>query len=444
MCKFLHSSFFILVWSLTSPCMAAVPPPDISQALTLVQLTDIALSNNPQTRIAWATIRQSQAGVELAHAGYWPLVSASYTYERNKQVNFSGSSVGTQTRYGPSISLSYLLWDFGNRSGTFDAAKFALTAANLSKNQALQDVILQVEQGYYQVLGLQALQDANEDNVKDAQTSLDAAQQRKRSGLATIGDVYQAEAALAGARLALQQTEGNLAIARGQLAVAAGYSANAKLTLAPWQAQVIPKLPQQDIASLMQQARAGRPELLASKAREHQAISSLEATRGQGLPTLELNANAGRNTSVFGDTRTSTNSYSAGVTLSVPLFAGFGDRAALHQAQAEVDIAQATTRQLQQQVELEVWQAYQNLHTAAATLTTTAVQLKSAQQAADVTNARYKNGLNSILDMLSAQATLANARVQQVQARLNWFAAQAALGHAVGGLTAPPDPSELK
>lgn len=437
-------SALLLACSIVSLSVHAAPAPDINQPLSLVQLTDIALSNNPQTRIAWATIRESQAGVELARAGYWPLVTLSYSYQRNRQVNFTGSSVGAQTRYGPSISLSYLLWDFGNRSGSLDAAKFALTAADLANSQTMQDVILQVEQDYYQVLGLQALRDADEQNVKDAQTSLDAARQRKNSGLATIGDVYQAEAALAGAQLALQQTEGNLAVARGQLAVTAGYGANSKLTLAPWQPDVAPQLPDQDITTLLEQARQARPALLAAKAREQQAVASLEATRGKGLPSLSLNANAGRNTSVLGDTRTSADSYNAGVTLSVPLFAGFADQAAEHQAQAAVDVAQATTLQLQQQVELEVWQAYQNVHTAAATLTTTDAQLKSARQAADVTAARYQSGLGSILDTLTAQATLANARVQQVQARLNWFAALAALGHAVGGLTAPPASTESK
>lgn len=440
--RFLTYAAFALACSIASLQVHATPQPDINRPLTLVQLTDIALSNNPQTRIAWATVRESRAGVELARAGYWPLVTASYGYQRNRQVTFTGTSAGAQTRYGPNISLSYLLWDFGNRSGTLDAAKFALAAADLSNSQVMQDVILEVEQDYYQVLGLQALRDADEQNLKDAQTSLDAARQRKNSGLATIGDVYQAEAAFAGARLALQQTEGNLAVARGQLAIAAGYNADTKMTLAPWEPKIAPMLPDQTVTDLLKQARQTRPELLASKAREQQAVANLEATRGKGLPSVTLNANAGRNTSVLGDTHTSTDSYSAGVTLSVPLFAGFGDQAAEHQAQAAVDVAQATTEQLQQQVELEVWQAYQNVHTAAATLTTTDAQLKSAQQASDVTAARYQNGLGSILDTLTAQATLANARVQQVQARLNWFAALAALGHAVGGLSAPSATSE--
>ena len=108
-----------------------------------------------------------------------------------------------------------------------------------------------------------------------------------------------------------------------------------------------------------------------------------------------------------------------------------------------MDVSQATTTELEQQVELEVWQAYQNLHTAAVTLDTTDVQLKSAQQAQDVETARYHIGLDPILNLLTAQQTLASARVQQVQARLNWFTALAAIGHAVGGLDAPNQATEL-
>lgn len=440
--KLITRCVFCTMFAFASVPLLAANTPDINHPFTLVELTDLALSNNPQTRIAWATIRESQAGVELARAGYWPSVNASYNYQRNRQVNFTGGSVGAQTRYGPSINLSYLLWDFGSRSGSVDAAGYALTAAQLSGSQTLQDVILQVEQGYYQILGLSALRDADAKNVSDAQTSLDAAQQRKDSGLATIGDVYQAQAALAGAQLALQQTEGSLAVARGQLAVAAGFAANTKLTLAPWHTDITVQLPQQDIDSLLKEARAARPELLAAKAREQQAAAALEAARGRGLPSLNLDANIGRSTSLLNGARTTADSYSAGLSLSVPLFAGFADQAAEHQAQAAIDVAQASTDQLRQQVELEVWQAYQNVHTAAATLDTAAAQLKSAQQASDVTSARYKNGLGSILDTLTAQATLASARVQQVQARLNWFAALAALGHAVGGLNAPDKTTE--
>lgn len=425
----------LVLSALALPTLAwAGDAPVFKQPLTLVQLTAIAQENNPTTQAAWAALRQSEAGVALARAGYWPTLSASVTAQRSRFINFSGFSSGAQTRYSPGISLSYLLWDFGNRAGTLEGAKYALTAARLSRDQAIQDVMLQVEQDYYQTIGLQALVDADRQALKDAETSLDAAQGRQHSGLATVGDVYEAEAATAGARLTLQQAQGQLASARGQLASAVGYSPDTELPLAPWDKAVKPQLPPQPVADLIEQARKAHPSLLAAKAQIGASLANLEAVRARGLPTLALSGQAGM-THVASQGNSS--SYSAALTLSVPLFAGFGDQAANRQAEAQIDVQRANADELRQQVEVEVWQAYQNLRTAAATVETTATQLKSARQAADVARARYKTGLDSILDVLSAQSTLANARVQQVQAQLNWFAALAALGHAVGGLDAP-------
>lgn len=404
-------------------------------ALTLVELTDLALRRNPQTRLAWAALRTSEAGVELARAGYWPQIDATLSAQRNRALNFSGLPSNTQTRYGASVSLSYLLWDFGSRSGLLDQAKFELVSAQLSQNQTVQDVILQVEQTYYLVLGLQAVVEANRQSLRDAETNLSAAQDRKASGLATVGDIYNLEAALAGVKLALQQSEGRLAVARGQLATAVGDSPDTLLPLAGWEEEdVAPLMPSQSVADLLATARDARPELLAAKARERAATANIDVTRGRGLPSLNFDAVAGQTHVVdVGD----SSQFNALLSLNIPLFAGFGDRAALKQAEALRDTARATSDDLRGQVELQVWQAYQNLRTAGVTVDTSAAQLRSAQQAMEVSNARYKSGLNTILDVLSAQTALANARVQQVQARLDWVAGRAALGHAVGGLVPP-------
>lgn len=417
-----------------TPTSIGAAPIAENQPLTLVQLTDLALRRNPKTSLAWAAIRSSEAGVELARAGYWPAIDAALSAQRNRALNFSGLPSSTLTRYGASVSLSYLLWDFGTRSGQLDQAKFELAAAHLSQDQTVQDVILQVERAYYQVLGLQAVVEANGQSLKDAETNLAAARDRKASGVATLGDVYKAEAAYAGAQLALQQAEGQLAGARGQLAAAIGDSPDTPFTVASWEQEPTPMLPSRAVGDLIADARDARPDLLAAKARERSAAANINATRGRGLPNLNFSANAGHTKVVdVGD----SSQYSVLLNLNVPLFAGFGDRAAVRQAEAQLDTARANTDDLRSQVELQVWQAYQDLRTAGVTLDSSAAQLKSAQLAADVSTARYKSGLDTILDVLSAQTTLANARVQQVQARLNWAAARAALGHAVGGLKAP-------
>jgi TolC family type I secretion outer membrane protein len=430
------------VASIVAACLLAAnaladAPPHFDKPLTLVELTDLALRNNPSTKIAWGEIRESQAGVELARAGYWPQFTLDYGITRENTTTATGAPGPYETDSGPSLSLNYLLWDFGARSGSVDAAKFALTAAELGSDQTMQDVILAVEQDYYQVLGLQALQDADTQSVQDASASLDAANQRKNSGLATIGDVYQAQAAYAGAELTLQTTAGQLALSRGQLAVAVGYPADTALPLAELLKQVDAKMPTENVHDLMQQAEGARPELLAAKAQEQSTVATLESTEGQGWPSLVLSGSAGRTTTEIAGQKNGADAYSAGLTLSFPLFTGFANQAANRKAEAAVDVASATTQQTLQQVQLDVWQAYQNLHTVVTTLDTAEVQLKSAQQALDVANARYKGGLDTIIDVLTAQATLANARVQEVQARLNWFGGLAALGHAVGGLAAP-------
>ena len=169
----------------------------------------------------------------------------------SRSLNFSGQPANTQTRYGASVSLSYLLWDFGARSGTLEQGKFELISAQLIQDQTLQDVILQVEQAYYQVLGLQAVVEVNRQSLKDAQTNLEAAQDRRASGLATVGDVYKAEAALAGAKLAVQQTEGQLASARGALATAIGETPDTNCHLQHGKTSRHPEMPAQSVASLM-------------------------------------------------------------------------------------------------------------------------------------------------------------------------------------------------
>ena len=123
-----------------------------------------------------------------------------------------------------------------------------------------------------------------------------------------------------------------------------------------------------------------------------------------------------------------------GATLNIPIFTGFNDRYAKQQAQAEADQFQASNDVLVRQIEQQVWQAYQGVRAASDQLTSAETLLKSAALAAEVSQARYEKGLDSILDLLSAQATLADARASRIQTELNYYSALSALGHAVGGL----------
>ena len=76
---------------------------------------------------------------------------------------------------------------------------------------------------------------------------------------------------------------------------------------------------------------------------------------------------------------------------------------------------------------------------------TTADLARSAKESEAVALGRYKEGVGSILDLLSAQSAMADARSQQVQAQWGWFMALAQLTHDAGLLTAAREsPFEIR
>lgn len=415
-----------------SAATAAVPPVP-ARPLGLIELTDLALRNSPATRAAWAQVRESEAAEKIARAGYWPTLGASYVAQRTRQVATEGTGVPAQTRYGPSVNLSYLLLDFGARGGALDRAQAQTLAARFAQNQSIQDLLLTVESAYYAVIGTRGVEQASRESLAEAQGNADAAQSRHRAGVATIGDVYQAQSALAAATLALQQAEGSRVVAEGALAVALGYSPDTAVPLAPWHPPENPELPAASVAELLEAARSARPDLLAAKAREQAADAAVRQARAGNWPTLNLTASAGR-TQVVG--RGITEQYSVGARVDLPLFSGFAVQGAIEQAVARVDFAQADAETLRLSVEQQVWVAYQNVQTSRKGLDAARAQLQAAQQAADALRARYRTGLSSILEVLTTEAALAQARIADIQAGINWYASLATLGHDAGGLAA--------
>ncbi len=406
--------------------------------LTLTEVTDFALCHNPSTSLAWYQAKAAAAQVGIAMSAYLPQITGGGGVQYTANVFSSPNS--SQTTYGPNFSLSYLLLDFGNRSNTVLADEYAQIAANLNQNNAIQQVILQVQQAYYQVLGQQAVVSADEQSVKQAKTSLDAAEALRANGMATIGDVYQSQGSYAQANLDLQTAQGTYQTAQGQLATAMGLPADTSIPLAPLHNP--PKIQQieQAVPQLLALAKRDRPDLIAAEAQVRQSQAQLAATKASGLPTLTVTATA-QPGGVFSNT-TGTNT-TAALTLSMPLFTGYSYTYSVKQAQAQTLAAQATRDQLNQQVQLQVWQAYFALKTAEQNVGTTEILLKSSLQAYNQAFGQYKNGVGDILSVLTTQATLAKARVQNIQAKLNWFVALAQLAAAVGTLNSSVQDTSL-
>jgi len=404
--------------------------------ISLQQLLAYALSNNPQTRSAWLNARAAAAGAASRRSAYYPSIEVDAQVGFTRQSFAKGALTFDLWALTPSAQLTWLLLDLGGRSADVEEADRLLEAANLNHGAAIQDLLLLVEQGYFQYQGTKALLTAAQVTVKEAQTAYRAAEERRRAGVATVADVLQAKTQLSQAVLAEQQAEGNVAIVRGALATSLGVSATLPVDVADLPERLDVQPLGETVDKLIERAGAQRPDLARARAQALAVASRADSIRSRGLPKLFLAANASRNY-YLDELWVHGNNYGGQVTLQIPLFNGFKDTSDLLQAREQAEAAVADAESLEQQVILQVWTSYQAVKTAEKRLGSAQDLLVAAQQSAEVAQGRYKAGVGSILDLLTAQSALANARAQDVQAKANWLLAIASLAHDTGTL-APP------
>lgn len=399
--------------------------------LSLPELTEFALRNNPRTRQSWLAARAAAAGVAIEKADQLPTITGLYSVNRAQQVNANtGVVVPWQTRFGPSISFSYVIYDFGVRGLQIESQEYRLLAANLSHNRTLQDVVFLVEQAYYRLIGSEALVRVNELSLDNSKTALEAAQKRRESGLATAADVYRTETLVAQAQLNLTRSRGELEKARGQLAAAVGLPVNQSIGVRPLEAPPQLGTVESSIGDLLERAKVSRPDLVAAEAQVRAARATASATSRAGLPSIEVTGGGGH--TLFNDNRQSASNYNVGLALRIPLFTGFRDTYSARQAQLQAEAAEAGRDALVKQAEIEVWQGYYDLTTAKSSISSNEAQVRSAEQTAQATLARYQSGFGTILDLITAQQEESNARVQRIQSYLDWFTTLARLQVAVG------------
>ncbi|MCM8596472.1 TolC family protein [Accumulibacter sp.] len=402
------------------PCRQPSP----GTAYGLAQVVDLALCQNPTTREVWAATRVEAAQVGLAQGQFLPLLDAAATASRLR------SQAQTTSRRSADVGFSWLLFDFGARSANLEAARQTLAAAVSTLDGTVQTVFLAAVEAYYQAQAARAAVVAASESERASRESLTAAEVRYRVGTATPADRLQAQTAWSQATLTRIRAEGVSRNALGRLANVMGLDANHPVVLDDPPAREPNSGFESDVAALIAEARQRRPELKAAEADVKAAEANIDYALASGLPTLSVNALrqwqdpalvSGQNASI-------------GLTLSVPIFSGFNTLYSVRAARARRDVSRERLDNVRLQVALDVWQAYQNLQTATQTTRTSTDLLASAEQSERVALGRYKAGVGTILDVLNAQSALANARLQRIQATLDWQVSRATLARSLGAL----------
>lgn len=440
---------------------AAVPAKDTP--ITLAEALDIALRNNPNTKLTWAKARVAAAQYGQSESYQFPTLTGSYTYERTRNISSSpgnassvvitsGAASSTSSggskaqalyfsQWGPQLQLSYLIFDFGQHRATSDAAKEALHFADYTHNRQIQTVLQQVASDYYNLLYQKELLKANEADLYTAEITFDAAKLELDTGVKDLSDLLQAQTQLLQSQSQLVVQKQNVINALATLLTDMGLKANQTLEL-----EQVPNIPPTDemlqsADEILAIALQKRADLLAAEANVKSQEANVSAAWRQFLPTLQYNLDFGETS--YSKIGSDHYDFTSTFSLSFPIFTGFSNLNNLRAAKAQKEQAEASLQQTQLQVIQDITTTHSNVKTAFETLKISDELLRVTEKQYDVALERYKAGTGTILELTSAQSSLADARASVANATNQWFTALIELSYAAGTLE-PPAPQEVQ
>jgi len=361
-----------------------------------------------------------------AHAG-----TAGTTVGTDSNGNpITGSrSSGQRNNYSGRLSVTQLIDIFGLLPAARDVQTITRDFYTFDLARVQNESALSAKNDFFSVLKDQETVNVDQEQVTDATENVRITQARFTAGTAAQYDVLTAQVTLANDQQALETALNQLNIDRANLNNLLGVDPNVAVTL---QAPPLPPLTQRiDLTQSTQVAFQRRPELRQASNNITIAQRLIKLAGSTLQPTLGIGASA--NYSGPGITTGNHDTYNLSAQLNIPLYDGGTTRSRVRQAQTDLQTQLITQGQLQQNVKLEVRQAFLNVNNAQAQNATAGVGVTQAEEAVRLAQVRYQNGLGTILDVINAQTQLATARNNLAAAQYNYQTSLAQLLRAEGG-----------
>jgi outer membrane protein len=420
----------------TSPTITSFPD---GHTYDLAGLIDIALRNNSRTWREWEAARSAAAQFGAAEASYYPQadVQALNGYERTIVELPGQPGKLNQWQAQPETELTYTLLDFGRRHSAAEAARNRLIANNFTFNRAVQDVVFGTQSAFYAFDSAQAAVNAAQQNLALAQTDFDAVNQRVDLGLATEPELLLAKERVAQSRFDIASAHLLVHDAEAQLAVALGVPANAIPQIEGLEQEAVPSSLNAEVDILIGQARRQRPDLAARVASLRAGEAEVSQARAQFFPVVGLSAIYGENLWNFTfatprTVQTGQPQYSALLTLRWDIFTGFRRLNDVRRAEADREVARAELKTLEIEAISQVWRAYYEFESSLSKYDYAESLLAASQESYDANIETYREGLSTIVELLTAERDLANARYTIIQSKAELLTAYAAVAHAGG------------
>ena len=394
----------------------------------------IALKNNPAISVARLNALASQQTVREVRSSLWPQANANFTAvdaRDNSRITAGGlNNPIIYTRAAAGMSVSQLITDFGRTSNLVASARLQAEAEEQNSRATKDDVLLAVDEAFYNALQTHAVLRVAEQTVASRQLLSDQVSALTKSKLKSDLDLSFANVNLAQAKLLYLDALNNDKSALAGLSAILGYPNLQNFELVGSTEPLT--APPPDVNQLITDAIAKRPEMLALEFEAESAQKLYKANKDEMLPTISALAAYGdspvRDDRVYGP-------YGAvGVNLQIPVFNGFLYSARSREADLRAQAVRQRLADLRNRISRDVRNSWLAASTAFDRVHVSEQLLAQANLALDLAQTRYRLGLSSIVELSQAQLQQTQAQISNAQADSEYRLALSALRYQTGTL----------
>ena len=392
--------------------------------LTLQEAIEKALATNPTGQMALADQKKAEGALRQARAGRMPVLNYTHTDNR-RGGNYSSSY--TENLYENTVTMTVPLYTGGQLEGSIDQAKVGVHSANLSVEQAWQQMKLDATTGYYDVLQASNMVQVDKESVERLEAHLKNVQAQFNVGTVAKSDVLRSEVELANAKQTLIKADNTYEVSVSSLNNVIGLPLDTKITL---KEELAYQKYEQSMIDCIDYALKNRPDVLQAKDSLTSTVKGVQIAQSGKKPTVALSSLYDFYDDAFpGDNNSNWRVY---VTTNWNVFDSGLTDAKISQAKASVEKAQEQLRKTRDAAHLEVRQAYLNMQEAEKRFDTTKVAVLQAEEDYKIAQVRYSAGVGTNLDVMDSQVALTQAKTNYIQALYDYNTSKAKLEKAMG------------
>ena len=420
--------------SSATPQTPAQAAPGAPKFLSVKDAQGLALKNNPQISVARLTALASQQVTREVRSSLWPTARIDLTaVDANPGTRLTAGALNNPILYeraATGASVSQLITDFGRTSNLVASANLAAKAENQNALATKEQILLAVDQAFYNTLQAQDVLTVAQHTVQDRQTVSDQVGALFKSKLKSQLDFSFANVNLAQAKLLLLDAQNNVNAAETTLSAVLGFQSLQSFQLVEDSTPIAQ--PPENVDDLITSAFTMRPEILALEFQSQSAHRFQRAERDLLLPDIRALGVVGltpvRNPVI-------SNWYGAvGVNVDIPVFNGFLFTARSREASLRAQAMQERLRDVRTRIARDVRNSWLNAKTAYDRLAVTQQLLDQANLALNLAQSRYKLGLGSIVELSQAQLQQTQAQISNVGAGYDYRLALAILQYQTTGI----------